>query len=138
MSAYGFKARFEAPLLAGTKLTTIRADRKDGRVPKVGGRFIAAMGMRTKKYRALFESTIEKVSRFQIEAVCGESEFEPMDYMICVDSNIMDRGEAETMAKADGFDGLDDFLRFFEAEHSIDTRGFKGWLIRWKPLTDGR
>jgi hypothetical protein len=66
MSAYNFQAQFEGALISGAKGTTIRADRKDRRVPKVAEVFDAYVGMRTKNCRRLFRSTITRVQRFEL------------------------------------------------------------------------
>lgn len=133
MSAYGFKARWEAQLLARTKLTTLRVDRKDGRAPRVGEQFSAFVGMRTKQCRRLFNSTISEVHRVKIIAVLGESEFEPVNYRIYNDGGLMTFSQGTKMAKEDGFKDLEDFTQFFEEAHQIQSTQFSGWLIRWNP-----
>lgn len=134
MSAYGFKARWVPKLLDGSKLTTLRADRKDGRAPKVGEKFSAFVGMRTKGCRRLFDSVTSQLNRIRIEPRLGESEFEPVNYAIFCDGRMLSTAQGEAMARADGFDSLEDFTRFFEEEHSIETKIFWGWLITWQPI----
>jgi hypothetical protein len=134
MSAYNFKKRWEGQLLAGSKLTTLRVDRKDGRVPRVGEKFSAFVGMRTKQCRRLFDSIIEKVERISIEAIHGESEFDPLNYLVKRDGLGLSFEQGTKLAQADGFGDLDQFISFFEVEHSIHVDRFNGWLIHWKPI----
>ena len=131
MSAYGFKARWEEPLRRDAKLTTLRKERKDGRAPRVGEKFSAFVGMRTPHCRRLFDSTISEVTRVRINAVLGESEFEPVNYAILCDGRMLNEAEGERFAREDGFESLEKFIAFFEEEHAIQTTGFIGYLIRW-------
>jgi hypothetical protein len=50
-----FKKEWEQKIMAGTKLSTIRLPRKDGRVPKPGETLKLYTGMRTKACRLLRE-----------------------------------------------------------------------------------
>lgn len=137
MSAYGFKARWEAPLRALTKLTTLRVDRVDGRIPRVGQKFSAFFGMRTKQCRRLFDSTIESVDRIVIvSSEYGETASERARHAIFRNGQLLRLRPANKLAVDDGFEDLDDLLSFFEAEHAIHLKPFRGWLIRWaQPVT---
>ena len=138
---YGFKPYWEPKLLDGSKRTTLRKRRKDGRVPVVDEPFVACFGMRTKHFRRLFESTTEKVQSVRIalgKACKGYFRFHRMTldgpvgiYRITVDGRRLGWPEANEIAVADGFDDLTALLAFFEKEHKIHALPFEGYLIRW-------
>lgn len=133
MPAYGFKRGFVAKILAGTKPHTIRAHRKDGRVPRVGEPFIGYTGMRTPRCSWLFSSTTTKVEPIYIGPYehgqaplisIGTSTDDPSA------KRILASDEAEALIRADGFDTIEAFNAHFGDAHLVY---FTGYLIHWNP-----
>lgn len=122
MSAWNFKARFADGILDGTKTSTIRASRKDGRNPKIGDQVKAFTGMRTKQCRQLATVTVIAADwisiyppiAFKVMGISGVSLFQ----MPIEEPELLD------IAKADGFESLADFWAFFN--HPL-----KGFLYRF-------
>ena len=136
MSAYNFKKRWELQLRAGTKLTTLRANRKDRREPRIGEPFSAFVGMRTKHCRRLFDSTIVNIDRIELDVALGEGGITPIKYSVFRNNELMRPAPALQLARDDGFKNLGQLISFFEAEHDVDRKPFRGWLIRWaQPVT---
>ena len=117
MPAYNFQARFAELVRKRIKRQTIRARRKDGRVPKVGERLVAYTGMRTKKCSRLSEGVISAVLPVKI-SFSG----------IVLDGRTLTPGEANSIAMLDGFQHANEMVGWF-----IDTHGhnFEGHLIQW-------
>lgn len=123
MAAYNFQKRFVGPIRAGTKHHTIRADRVDGRVPKVGEPLALYCGMRTKQcFKILDENPLcTRVEPIRIEY--GEA----LRFVIIVDGCILDRGERERLAQADGFKDFDKMMEFWRGRLP-----FEGNIIHWR------
>jgi hypothetical protein len=117
MPAYNFKQQFADKVQKRIKRQTIRAERKDGYVPKVGAAFIGYTGMRTKNCRKLVESRISKVLPILIRPTG-----------IWLDGRRLDMAEATTIAMLDGFENADEMRGWFAKAHG---ESFDGWLIRW-------
>ena len=120
MPAYNFQAQFAAAVEAGRKLQTVRARRKDGRVPCVGQPAYLYAGMRTKACRRLGVGIVTTVEPVRItchgdtpEVVLG---YCPVD--------------AEEFAADDGFPCARDMTDWFARVHGLP---FEGLLIRWTP-----
>lgn len=123
MVAYSFKRRFIAPILAGTKRQTIRAERK--RHARPGEELQLFTGMRTKQCRLLGRATCLTVQpiRMFIKARCVESEGDTISCRLGTD----------TFACADGFKTRDELAAFWADNHpGIDP--FSGVLITWGTL----
>lgn len=119
MPAYNFQRRFADDVRSGRKRQTIRADRKDGRAPKVGQTFFGYTGMRTKACERLCTGPIVQVRRIYMNSRGA----------IYVDSNAQTPASIETIAAADGFEHVDAFLDFFEQTHGFP---FAGHIINWQ------
>lgn len=117
MPAYNFQARFADKVKQRLKRQTIRAERKDGRVPAVGELFKGFTGMRSKKCRFLYESRISEVLPIVIKPEG-----------IWLDGKPLDDAEANTLALLDGFEDADEMCGWFGRMHGQD---FSGHLIRW-------
>ena len=123
MVAYSFKARFAPLIVSGEKAQTIRGHRK--RHARPGEPVQLYTGMRTKRCRKIIPDPVcEAVEDILIRVPRG---FEP-----CV---VTQRGRTgyvtPQFAQADGFEGVEDFTRFW-----FDTHGpglFEGVVIRWSP-----
>lgn len=125
MPAYSFKRQFIPAMWHGTKLHTMRRDRKDGKVPKVGVRFIGCFGMRTKHFRRLFQTPTTKVQRAVIWRAHAQG------CSVFLDGRALPQSEIQQLAKADGFDQYEAFMDFF-----VPTQGDKwtGHLIHFAVL----
>lgn len=117
MPAYTFQKRFAELVRKRIKRQTIRAHRKDGRVPKVGEHFVGYTGMRTKKCRFLVEGVISDVRPVEITA-----------RGIALDGRMLDLAESNTIAMLDGFQHVNEMVGWFIENHG---RNFSGHLIQW-------
>lgn len=124
MPAYGFMPKFVGKCLDGTKPHTIRALRKDGRVPKVGEPFIAYCGMRQPSCTWLFTSTIANVEPILMQRSGSNA------HVWCGDVKPMNGGAATILAVMDGFDSTNEFFAHFLP---TGVQDFHGYLIHWKP-----
>lgn len=117
MPAVNFKARFALKVLHRQKRTTIRA----GERFKVGNRFLAFFGMRTKWCVPLAEGVVLSADAVTIEAhgITVLGRFYPATSLVM-----------EGIALGDGFKSPVEFIKFF-----ADTYGlpFTGQLIGWEP-----
>lgn len=126
----GFQARFAPLVESGEKTQTIRALRKDGRVPRIGERLYLYTGLRTKYVQKLGEGEVTEVHHLHLaRADCtGERSH--------LDGQHLFRHEVEAIARADGFRDADgspyrELLSWFEDVHGLP---FAGTLIRWRLL----
>jgi len=123
MTAYNFKPQFRAPILAGTKRQTIRAERKRHALP--GEQVQLYTGMRTRQCRIIGR------------AVCTSSR--PVTIGVAdgwVDDGcgrMTDPYFLDAFAERDGFPAWSAMLAFWRKEHP-DIAVFSGVLIRWREL----
>lgn len=124
MAAYNFKKRFVPKIQDGTKGHTIRADRADGRIPKIGEPLYLFCGMRTKNcFRILPDAPpCKKIERISITVAPP---------MVIIDGHVLDSDERERLAVADGFDSFRDMIKFWNDEHGASYR-FTGNIIHWR------
>lgn len=122
MPALNFKSQFVEPIRARTKQHTIRADRKDGKAPKVGEKYALYCGMRTKNcFRILPELvTVTQVQRIHI--VDGGT----VGPRLIVDGEPLTRDESELLARADGFADWSSMKAFWDGRIP-----FAGNIIHW-------
>jgi hypothetical protein len=129
MPGYNFMPAMVPKLMAGVKPTTIRALRKDGRVPRVGERFVAFTGMRSQQCRRLFESVTREVSPIVIRRRAGW-----VQVLMRYDGRGSWIGlgprQIATLARRDGFAGVEDFRAFFLGKR---RKKFTGHLITFDP-----
>ena len=119
MPALNFKARWADKVESGEKPHSIRAWRK--RPFKIGDRVYLYTGMRTKACRKLGESDCIDAPPIIIRKMEG------VGVSVIVGSDLLSTYQAEQLARADGFDDLEEFGAFF-----LPTGGtFYGQLIRW-------
>lgn len=124
MVAYSFKARFADPIIAGTKLQTIRAPRK--RHARPGEELQLYTGMRTKHCKLIGRRTCSAVHAVRIDLDCGHIEYLESGRALTM------LEEVDAFARNDGFADWRDMHAFWRAEHpGVDT--FEGVLIRWTP-----
>lgn len=124
MPAFNFKARFADPICRGDKRQTIRKLRVDGRQPaRVGDRLTFYTGMRTKNCRRLAAGQCVDIQSITIAGADATM----------LGGVLQGAEQMGMLARADGFSGVADFLRFFEETHGLP---FSGWVIRWIPVAD--
>ena len=117
MPAINFAEQFCFPVEFGEKRQTIRKQRKRNPI-KVGDRLYLYTGMRTKHARRLRVERCEAVIPLWIER----------DGSIFLDKKKLDGKESDKMARADGFQTVDDFVSWFRGHYGLP---FYGVLIRW-------
>lgn len=113
-----FKPDFVQSIQDGTKRITIRAPRKDGRVPKPGENLILSTGARTKNYRRLREVVCYQTARVNLDR-CN---------VFTVDGKQCSAIEREYWAKLDGFKSFTEMLEWFKETHGLP---FTGRMIQW-------
>lgn len=107
----GFKPRFEGKIAEGTKVHTIREDKKN-RWTK--GRTIHfAVGVRTKAYRQIGTGVCTSVQAIKINKP-----------YVTVDNRPLTLDEINELAIRDGFTDVDAFFEWF-------SQSFEGKLIHW-------
>ena len=112
MPALNFKPEFITPILEKTKVTTIRAPRKDGKVFKKDEIIKLYTGMRTKKCRCFAEATVKNVSQINIKENC-----------IIINNFILKNEHLERYAKQDGFENFSKMKEFFRKTHKMPFTG---------------
>jgi hypothetical protein len=121
----GFKKQFEAPILEGTKIHTIRQDEKDRWHD--GLKMHMATGTRTKHYKCFKEAVCTSTQRI----------FMSYDWMlhISVDGRELYIPEKEKLAKADGFENLKAFEDYWYPELMKNKdQKFSGKIIHWTDI----
>ena len=137
MMTYGFKARFADALLMDTKLSTIRAPRKDGRLPKPGEKIRRYTGMRTKNCRWLGDRFCVRVTPITItQLFLRRTLFKDgilVAFPIVAGRIIRGVRRLDWLATRDGFKDWPEMIRFFSTVHSLP---FHGWLIEWETYAE--
>lgn len=120
MTAYSFRPRFVAPVLAGTKRQTIRAERR--RHARPGEQMQLYTGMRTKHCRLIARVTCKEVSTIRIR-------FVPRAVVI---NEFVDVRDVDEFARRDGFRNWADMLAFWREENAAaDVNEWTGVLLTW-------
>lgn len=119
----GFKPQFKEPILAGTKIHTIRADK--GNRWCAGKKIQMATGVRTKEYNCFHETECVSVQ----DILIIYEYIQPIGHTLSVhiDGRPICNNELETLAKHDGFDNASDLLEFFVGVTDV----FRGKIIHW-------
>ena len=115
MGLYSFQRQFVPKIKSGQKRHTIRAPRKYEDKP--GDTAYLYTGLRTKHSQHIFDAPYLKNDHIVIEPVSG---------LIEVAGVKLDWDEKESLAIADGFDGLFEMMAFW-----IDFRTFEGKIHYW-------
>jgi hypothetical protein len=116
-----FQRQFAEDVAAGRKRQTIRATRKDGRVPRPGERFKGYTGLRTRDARLLVDSTV--VDCFPITMDLSEPP------SIVSNGIRLHHGEANSFARLDGFENAEAMFAWFRKTHGDD---FEGFCVCWR------
>lgn len=140
MTAYGFKARFCQPIIDGTKGGTIRDDRKDGRLPPIGGALQLYTAMRTSQCRKIApDVACLEVQRIHVDFDKGEVIFPRCDITRPGQLTRMGRlylANQEMLTAFARFDGFQDFSEmelFWMKERGPAFRPlYDGNHIRWR------
>ena len=116
MVAINFEKRFAEAVASGTKLQTIRRERKR---PIVAGDTLQLYtGLRTKSTRKL------------ADAVCTETEAVEIDYDdLFLGARFLDAHDREGFATADGFTSYLDMASWFAGKYGAP---FRGRVIKWR------
>lgn len=124
MVAYSFKPRFVAPIQAGTKRQTIRADRK--RHARPGEQLQLYTGMRTKQCKLIARSTCVSVDLVLLNFA---------DHGVVRVNGIVLFSDAamQDFAHRDGFTSWADMRAFWRENHP-GMEQFEGVIIRWGDL----
>ena len=124
MFVLNYKKQFAPAVRSGEKRQTIRAQRKDGRLPKVGETLRHYTGMRTSTSEHLSDSVCKVVVPIHISAYAiGNYAF-----AIVVGKRHLTFEEGTKLAKADGFGSRAEFIDFFKEAHGFP---FDGFLVKW-------
>lgn len=129
MVAYSFQKRFAPPILDGTKVHTIRAERR--RHARPGEAMQLYTGMRTKVCKLILTPVCEAAVPVHM-VFCRRGGAE-----IRIGGRLMAAVLLDAFARADGFADLADMVGFWWAAHPLEdgvTLTFQGVLLRWKPV----
>lgn len=125
---FNFKKEFAPAVESGAKCQTVRATRKDGRVPVVGDLAKGYTGLRTRSTRLLVAGPV-------IKAGCVLIDFR--ESTIALDGGRLTAFEAAEFARADGFASFPQMLSWFRCAHKQDPDYFEGFYAKWQPSTSG-
>lgn len=125
MVAYNFQRRFVAPIRAGTKRHTIRAERAGrSRHARPGELMQLYFGLRTRHVQRIAEPRCESVRSVRIDLGLYFAEVDGLAF--CDD-------DFDAFEMSDGFTDGDDMVAFWRREHP-GVEVFSGLLIRWEPI----
>jgi hypothetical protein len=124
--AYSFRQQFRAPILAGTKRQTIRADRK--RHARPSEQLQLYTGMRTRQCAIIGRAVCESVSPARIDVEGGQIDAETIPWGTTRSPIKMD-----AFAREDGFADWPEMQAFWRVNHP-GVPVFSGVLIRWGAL----
>ncbi len=117
-----FQRQFAPAVLAGEKCMTIRATRKDRKVPVPGDVLALYAGLRTRNTQLLMKTPATCVWRIRMD-------FE--ERSVVIDGQRLDRAAVLLLAKADAFQSVDAFFKYFR-DAAIAT-SFEGFVAHWNP-----
>lgn len=116
---FNFKAQFAGRVERGSKTQTVRALRKDGRVPVIGDTVKLYEGLRTKATRLLRPETQIVLVEDILITICG----------VFIDGEQLSEAEVFEFAQRDGFESSVEFYAWFTPTiHS----SFKGFVVYWR------
>lgn len=134
MAGLGFKKQFGPKILDGSKVGTIRANRK--RPIKVGERLYLFTGMRTKNCQRIGEKTALHVVPIKLLPQPSNGADVRVIYgggdESAIAGRLATRTELDHFAVGDGFASWDDLCAFWHKEHpESKTEWFSGTWILW-------
>ena len=124
---FNFKQQFVADVESGKKRQTIRALRKDGRLPTVGDTVKCYTGLRTKQTRLLNTGDVIHVARICL--VFDTS-------MVFLNGCALKDDEAATFATDDGFRDATNMMWWFKSQYG--GQQFEGFCTVWNPTGEVR
>jgi hypothetical protein len=119
MPAYNFKRQFAPRVKDGTKRTTIRRTRKHPTRP--GDTLYHYVDQRLPTCEKLLTAVCTKVQPITIE-----------EDRVVLDGTTMHADAVADLARADGFEDVDQFRAFFRDHYGLPTEGLE--LITWERL----
>lgn len=121
MTALSFKRRFAPPIIARTKVHTIRAPRRRPIIP--GDTLHLFTGMRTRQCRRIGEAECISISSVRLYLF--------LDMVVVAgDARIIGTPALNAFAVCDGFSDWDELKAFWRREHG-DVAEFFGSIIFW-------
>lgn len=119
-----FKPQFKAPILAGTKIHTIREDKPGRWKPGIYIHF--ATGVRTKNYECFYKEQCKSTQHVEIYMVKNT-------VTISIDFRVLEFDEMIAFAKNDGFNDLPELCEWFKpiAPMHGGVSIYRGILIHW-------
>lgn len=119
----GFKPQFKEPILAGTKLHTIRRDENNRW--RAGNKIQFATGVRTKNYSKFKDGVCLATQKIAIKYETPVTI--PKYAKVFVDNRCLYPEEIEMLAINDGFPSSKEFFEWFSAD-------FEGKIIHWETV----
>jgi uncharacterized protein YqfB (UPF0267 family) len=124
----GFKKQFVPLILNGTKIHTIREDKKNRW--KVGMTIHMATGVRTKEYNQFATAKVTKIEHIEIKWILPSKASTALNsrgvQVYINDKNItLECEKIDALVKNDGFNSRSDFFEWFNQD-------FKGKIIHWE------
>jgi hypothetical protein len=123
---FNFKKEFAPAVESGAKCQTVRATRKDGRVPRVGDLAKGYTGLRTRSTRLLVAGPVIEAGRVLIDF---------RESTIALNGGRLTASESAEFARADGFASFPQMLSWFRCAHKQDPDYFEGFYAKWRPIT---
>jgi hypothetical protein len=123
---FNFKSRFASLVESGAKLQTVRAHRKDGKIPNAGDIAKLYTGLRTREARLLKEAKVFECFPVHFDLEKGQR-------AIISNGIRLHAGEMNSFARLDGFEHSTEMLDWFESTYQ--TNEFDGFCVRWHDRT---
>lgn len=122
---FNFKKEFAPAVESGAKCQTVRATRKDGKVPAVGDLAKGYTGLRTRSTRLLVSAPIIEAGRVLIDF---------RESTLALNDGRLSHFESAQFAQADGFKSFPAMLAWFRETHKMDPDYFEGFYAKWQPV----
>lgn len=122
--AYNFKARFAPLIRSGLKRHTIRAPRRDKRLPLPGDPVSLWVGQRTRHCELLLRTECTEIENIVLFDGPG------VRFTAMLNGLTMQEELLELLAYKDGFTSVADLRAFIIEAHGLP---FSGYLIHWLP-----
>jgi hypothetical protein len=132
MPAYNFQGQFVPYIEDQSKPHTVRADRKDGKVPKPGEILYLYMGMRTKKCRKIGEAICKAVRKITITEEDIQLEGSELPWLSSEERELFawkDGFRPEGTTKDNPYGAFNLMIQFWKHTHELP---FQGVVIYWK------
>lgn len=122
---FNFKAVFADRVAYGRKAQTIRAHRKDGKVPRQGDTVKLYTGLRTRNTKLLLEGVVTDCFPVHIDL-----HHDAYDRPFIINGIRLRPGEARSFARLDGFTDANDMQAWFRETYGPE-QDFEGFCVRW-------